>query len=344
MNVRARRRDPPGDRVRCPRVRVLLLCASLSFARLARAQDGHSVPPPKSRPPATTPATGAAPEQRISYDATIGARANPLGLQALYSLAYRHRLYASESPALRDNYVGLVLAPSINPAVSRFGVALELRPLSVLALSGGAHQVGYFGSFQQVQSSPDGSQDYSDDGRDRRGDLGLSHPTHGVEVFARAMAIAKLGPIVVRDELTFTYSRLQLPRGDEVYYHPRFDVLAPNDGWIMHDDADILYLSPWGLAAGVRASVDVTFIPEAIDGGAAGADNSPLSRVGPMTAFIFFDDPGARFNKPTLIAIAQFWLQHRFRTGGDVDQGIPMVTLAFRFEGDLFSKGGQEAP
>ncbi len=341
------------------------MCAALFFARAARADDGPSTTSAGSTPAAagaspapglagghealpvnrdhapTTPATltGPIPEQRVSYDVTVGARSNPLGLQVLYNLAYRHRLYASDSAALRDNYFGVVLAPSINPAVSRLGVVLELRPLSMLALSVGASQVGYLGTFEQVQSAPDGSQDYSDTGRDARGDVGESHPTHGIEVFGRAMAIAKLGPVVIRDEVMFTYSKVRLPDGDEVYYQPRFDVLAPNDGWIMHNDSDVLYLSDFGLAAGVRASLDVTFIPRAINGGTAGEDNSPLSRVGPMAAFMFFDDPGASFNKPTLIAISQWWLQHRFRTGQDVHQGIPTVTLALRFEGDMFSKG-----
>lgn len=303
------------------------------------------VPPATDEPPAqTVPATlkGPIPEQRISYDVTVGARLNPLGLEALYNIAYRHRLYASDSAALRDNYFGVVLAPTINPAITRFGVALEFRPLSMLAFSGGVHQVGYVGSFKHLQSAPDGSQDYSDTGRGVRGDAGENHPTHGLEAFARVMAIVKLGPIVIRDELMFTYSKLMLPDGDEVYYHPRFDVLAPDSGWIMHNDSDILYLTDFGLAAGARASVDATFIPEEVEGGKAGEDNSPFSRVGPMAAFMFFDDPGASFNKPTLIAISQWWLQHRFRTSQDVSQAIPMVTLAFRFEGDLFLDGRYE--
>jgi len=344
-------------------LQILLFCAAILPFSVARA-EGDAVaevaavkaepardpavvppPPPKEDPPAKTiPATltGPIPEQRISYDITVGARLNPLGLEALYNLAYRHRLYASDSAALRDNYFGVVLQPTLNPAITRFGLALEFRPLSMLAFSGGVHQVGYLGSFKHLQSAPDGSQDYSDTGRDRRGDAGENHPTHGLEAFARVMALAKLGPIVVRDELIFTYSKLLVPDGDEVYYHPRFDVLAPNSGWIMHNDSDILYLTDFGLAAGVRASVDATFIPEEVDGGAAGEENSPFSRVGPMAAFMFFDDPGASFNKPTLIAISQWWLQHRFRTGQDVSQAIPMVTLAFRFEGDLFLSGRYE--
>jgi len=336
----------------CSTGRVLADRAAEPQAVAPENTSAPSPSPPEPEPlPVSAPAaptipatlTGPIPEQRISYDVTVGARINPLGLEAIYNLAYRHRLYASDSAALRDNYFGVVLAPTLNPAVSRFGLALEFRPLTLLTLQGGVHQVGYLGSFKHLQSGRDGSVGYSDTNLDLRGDAGENHPTHGLEVFARAMALAKLGPIVIRDDLMFTYSKLALSDDDDtVYYHPRFDVLAPNSGWIMHNDTDVLYLTDFGLAAGARVSVDATFIPDEDSGGSAGDDNSPIARFGPMAAFMFFDDPGASFNKPTLIAISQWWMKHRFRTGDDTSQAIPCVTLAFRFEGDLFSSGAYQ--
>ncbi len=294
-------------------------------------------PPAEERPRIAPPATGPIPTQRIAYESTLGARLNPLGLELQYSLAYRHRLYASDSAALRDNYFGVVLNPTLNPAITRFGVALEFRPLTLLQFQGGVHQVGYVGSFKHLQTFPSASADFSDTARDVRGDAGANHPRHGLEAFARTVALAKLGPIVIRDDLMFTYSKLALTNDDPVYYHPRFDVLAPDSGWFLHNDSDVVFMSDFGLIAGVRNSLTHAFIPDEALGGSAAEDNSPMLRLGPLAAFTIFDHPGERFNKPTIIAMAQWWLLHRFRTGEDVHQGIPLVTIAFRFEGDLWA-------
>ncbi|MFO0550778.1 MAG: hypothetical protein U0271_20460 [Polyangiaceae bacterium] len=274
------------------------------------------------------------PEQRISYDFLAGLRLNPLGLEFQYNLAYRHRLYASDSTALRDNYFGVVLAPTVNPTMSRMGGAIELRPLSMLALSGGIHHVGNLGVFDNLVAFPDAGGDWSDTGRDRLDKAGQTHPANGFEVFARAAAIAKIGPIVIRDDLLFTYSDIGLPNDgvNRVYYHPRFDMLVPDKGWFMHNDSDLLYLSDFGLIAGARSSLTNSFFDEST----RGDGDDLILRVGPLVAYTFFDHPGASWNKPTLIGIAQWWVLHPWRTGEDVHQGIPYATLAFRFEGDLF--------
>lgn len=153
----------------------------------------------------------------------------------------------------------------------------------------------------------------------------------------RATVLAKLGPIVIRDDLMFTYSKLDLRNGSNFYYHPRLDVLAPNEGWFLHNDSDVIYMTDFGLLAGVRASVTHAFYDDALAGGPAADDNVPMFRLGPVAAYTIFDKPGAAFNKPTFIAHAAWWLKHRDRTGDDVSQGIPYVTIAFRAEGDLWS-------
>ena len=316
---------------------ALVLCAG-SWSASAHADQppattAPSAPVPSPPAPAAPPRV---PADRISYDTTLGFRANPIGFELQYNIAYRHRLYRSSSLALRDNYVGVTLSPTISPSVARMGGTLELRPLTLLTLQGGLHQVGYLGSFRNLQSFPTAAANYSDTALEAGKEAGRDYPTHGLEVFARSTALAKLGPIVIRDDLTFTYSKLSLLRDDRVYYHPRVDALVPDQGWFMHNDSDVIYLSDFGLAAGARASTTHVFYPDDVVGGDAAADNSPMFRVGPLLAYTIFDTPGAQFNKPTFVGIAQWWIQHRYRTGEDVHQGIPFAAVAFRFEGDLF--------
>lgn len=299
-----------------------MFALALTSARSASADDD---PPP--------PAVA---EQRIAYDTTLGFRVNPLGLELQHNLAYRHRLYESGSLALRDNYFGVALSPTISPSIIRMGGHIEFRPLTVLALQAGVHHVGYVGSFDNLQSYKVASADFSDTGRDEQDEAGRTYPTHGFEAFARATALAKVGPIVIRDDLSFTYSTLSLRDPDRLYYHPRWDVLAPNGGWFLHNDTDVVYLSDFGLIAGARGSLTHAFYPDDALGTSASEENVPMFRLGPLLAYTFFDEPGAAFNKPTLIGMAQWWLLHRFRTGEDVHQGIPYAAVAFRFEGDLW--------
>lgn len=303
-----------------------VLAIGLGLAALHPAAALADEPPPP--PPLPT--------HRISYDATLGARLNPLGLELQYNVAYRHRFFESSSLALRDNGFGVGLSPTVSPSITRMGGFVEVRPLTVLTLQGGVHHVGYLGSFDNLQSYSRASEDFSDTARDAGDKAGRSYPTHGLEVFARAQALAKIGPIVLRDDLLFTYSSLSLQGGDGLYYHPRFDLLVPSQGWFLHNDTDLVYLSTFGLVAGARASTSHAFYADEELGSSVSEENSPMFRVGPLLAYTIFDTPGASFNKPTFVAIAQWWVLNRFRTGEDVHQGIPYATVAFRFEGDLF--------
>lgn len=296
---------------------IVVAAAALLASRAARAED---LPIPK---------------QRINYESTTGVRLNPLGLETQYTLGYRYRMHASTGRALRDNDIGVVLNPTINPAVARIGGFLELRPLTMLNLQAGLYHTEYFGAFKALQTFDRASEEFSDTKLSENADLGKHHPTAGLEATLRAMAVAKVGPIVLRSDLLFTYTHL--PSG-ELYYNPRMDVLAPTEGWFLQNDSDLLYLTEFGLAAGARATTTHAFYGDEILGDEAKSDlNVPMFRLGPMVAYTFYDKPERRFNKPTLIGIAGWWLAHRYRTGADVNQGIPCVTLAFRFEGDLFS-------
>lgn len=268
------------------------------------------------------------PQHRIVYENLVGARLNPLGLEDLYNLSYRARLYASDSIALRDNAFAVGLSPTLSPAISRFGGHIEIKPLTVLSLSGGFYQVGYNTSFGTLQSFPDADVDYSDSTLNDRRDAGLNYPAKGFEVTLRATAVAKFWQIAVRSDTNAFYTDINLRGDDTVYYNQRVDLLLPDRGWGLTSDEDLAWVSDFGLVAGARYSIGNAFV----DGEGPG----PIMRLGPVLAYTFFDEPGSSFNKPTIIGLFQWWLQHPSRTGQDVTQALPQITLAFRFEGELW--------
>ncbi len=274
------------------------------------------------------------PAERITYDSLTAVRVNPLGLETRYNLAWRARLYEHESAALRDNNMSVVANAVLGPAASRFGGTFEVRPATVLTLSAGVHRIGYLGTFQFLQGYENAQADFSDTALRAGKDAGKNYPTDGTDVELRAQAVAKAGPIVVRSDTTAYWTDVDLRDGQTVYYTPRYDLLMPDEGWALTSDNDLLYMTDFGLIAGARVSVGTSFYePDQLGG--KDDPNSPIVRAGPVAAWVFFDEPNAAFNKPTLLLNTGWWLAHRFRTGQDVSQAFPMIALAFRFEGEL---------
>lgn len=306
------------------RLAPLALLAGLSFAREVHAD---SAPPPL--PPA----------ERITYDNAFGVRVNPIGLEEQLTVAYRRRMYASESLALRDNHVGVAFMPTLSPAVLRMGAVVEVRPATVLNLSAGAFQATYFGTFGSLSSFPSATTAaFNDDDLKAAQDDETNYLTSALELQARAQLLAKVGPIVLREDGLLTYQEARLHDGDRVFYNTRIDMLVPDEGYTLMSDTDLVYLSDFGLVAGVRGTVIHAFLDDAAKGAARadGQDTSTIARVGPLVAYTFFDHPGAAWNKPTLLALTGFWLSHPYRTGQDVTQAFPWAIVALRFEGELW--------
>lgn len=306
------------------RLAPLALLGGLLFAPEVRADAG---PPPL--PPA----------RRITYENAIGLRVNPIGLEEQLTVSYRHRMYASDSLVLRDNHIGFAFMPTLSPAVLRMGGVLEVRPATVLNLSVGAFQATYFGAFGSMRSFPNATvAAYSNDELKDAQDAELTYLTSAVELQARAQALAKVGPIVLREDAVLTYQEARLHDGDRVFYNTRIDQLVPDEGLTLTSDTDLVYLSDFGLVAGVRGTVLKSFLDAEQVGPARadGEDTTLAARVGPLVAYTFFDHPGAAWNKPTVVAMTGFWLAHPYRAGQDVSQGFPWAILALRFEGELW--------
>jgi hypothetical protein len=60
----------------------------------------------------------------------------------------------------------------------------------------------------------------------------------------------------------------------------------------------------------------------------------PNHRLGALMAYSFYDDPDpVAFDRPTVVTIVSWYVQHRYRAGAQSSQAIPYVVLAFAFTG-----------
>jgi hypothetical protein len=274
----------------------------------------------------------------LVYRNLLAARYNPLGLVNEFILGYRVQLIDKPGPLFRDSFAALHLHTFLNPAFGRVGPMLEVQPLAILNFQATYNYAGYFRTFDQLMSFPTATADYSDSELSRRGDLDENYVTHGHLVTLSMLLQAKVGRIAVRDNLKAYWGDINLTAGDTTFYDQTLDILWPNRGWVINNDADVLYLFDMGLKLGARYSLthaiyrEEHFLPGETMSPRA---NSPMHRVGPALLYTFYDKPERRFNKPTLIFMLQWWAKHRWRTGADSHPAIPMTVIGFLFEGRL---------
>lgn len=157
----------------------------------------------------------------------------------------------------------------------------------------------------------------------------------------------KLGPIVLRDKLQLEYWRMGLSPGDRVFYDVSLDTVLSKNGWVVANDLDVLFMhdfKSWtGTFRGARfiGGARYTYVkPFYADGDFAPGDlrtaaDNDHHRVGPLVGFTFFDHGYVNFNRPTALVIANWYVDHRFRTGADVSQAVPYFVAAFAFQSDL---------
>jgi hypothetical protein len=274
----------------------------------------------------------------LVYRNLFAARYNPLGLVNEFILGYRVQLIDRPGALYKDSFAAVHLHTFLNPAFGRVGPMVEIQPLAILNFQATYNYVGYFSTFDQLMSFPTPTENYSDSELSRRGDLGENYITTGHLVTLSMLLQAKVGRIAVRDNLKAYWADLNLADGDTVFYDQTLDILEPNRGWVINNDADVLYLFDFGLKLGARYTVTHAiyrqehFLPgQPLIKGV----NSPMHRIGPAALYTFYDKPERRFNKPTLILMLQWWARHRWRTGEDVHPGVPYLVLGFLFEGRL---------
>jgi hypothetical protein len=276
------------------------------------------------------------PERSISYTNLTAGRVNPLGLIEVFELGYRLRLYDSTNPLFENNFVSFALRPALTPAWGRLSGVLRIQPLSILQLWAEYGAGGHFGTFGLMQSFPTATADVSDTALDAREEAGVNYAATGTQIGLGVLLQAKVGPIAARSSARFIRPNHDLQDGDTAYYNIVYDIVIPDRAWAVNKDTDLLWVSKFGLVAGVRWSLTHAFTRETDFSPDEAGRNAPLHRVGPLLAYSFWDEPGAAFNKPTALVVANWWLQHPSRTGQDSSQAIPYLILGFTCEGDLW--------
>jgi hypothetical protein len=282
----------------------------------------------------------------VQSDLTI-FRENPIGLETRARLGVQKRLYAAQNPALENNYVFAGFYPRLNPASAQLGAGVELQPLSVFQLKLSAEVVEYYGTFGILQSFTSPTADYGPDRLAALADAGTNYSASAVHFAVEPLVQAKLGPIALRDQLHLDYWNFHQRAGDTVVYESSFDTLLPDAGWVVSNDADLLWISSFGLVLGLRHTLVVPryrpdrFADPALDGAsnalaaAAYDGQNSQQRLGLLAAYTFYDHPGRRFNRPTVLIMTAWYLEHRYRTGQEVNQAIPYLLVGFAFDGEL---------
>ncbi|MBN1945242.1 MAG: hypothetical protein JW797_06165 [Bradymonadales bacterium] len=270
---------------------------------------------------------------------TLIARYNPLGLIDHVQATYSYRLYRSESPLLATNFASVSFTPSFSPSFVKLGGLIEVQPLSILKLYGGLDWFQYFGNFDYLQSFPSAADDFSDTRLSELSDLGTHYDGDGLQLILGALLQLKVGPVAARTNFRTLYSDFDLRADDPVYYDILNDMLFKNGGWAFLNDADILYLTDFGLTAGIRHNYTrVDYAVEDFGGGIPQEDQKSITthRIGPLVAYEFFNrEEEVLFDQPTLFLLVNWYIEHPWRTGVDVHQAVPFVALGFSFTGDL---------
>lgn len=320
-------------------LRLLIpLVALCTVATVAHAQPKGLVPPVRTPYPI--------PKIRIAISNLLVGRVNPLGLEDQLRVGVLKRMFVNSAPALRDNYVGISLAPRLSPAYVKVGPSFELQPLSVLNLRFTAELMQWFGTFNTLQSFGSPLDDYSDSTLKRNNEMGLAYRPSGIHLYFEPTVQMRFGPVAFRNRLSIEWFHMGLRPGDTSFYDISLDTMVQNGGIIVANDMDLMYMQRFHrwpttqLIIGVRYSVvQPLYTPSAYrEGEDPNVNPNGQQRLGPLLAVTFFDRGYINFNKPTLLVIVNWYVQHRWRTGADVSQGVPYAVIGFAFTSDFMPR------
>ena len=158
-----------------------------------------------------------APKHRLVYKNLFALRYNPLGLVNENSMGWAMRLYEKRGALFEPAYLGVKLHTFVSPAYSRVGPQVEFSPLAILNLTATYDFIGYYGTFNQMQSFGTPAVNYSDTQLEINDGEGASYPTYGSMVTLSALLQAKAGPVAIRDNLKGYYTDFKLRDGGNVF-------------------------------------------------------------------------------------------------------------------------------
>lgn len=329
--------------------RLLIICLAMAPIAASATEDpapAAEVAPPPSEPEAAVaeaapaapverdePTPAWQPKQRLVYTNFLALRYNPLGLVDRVRVLYRHRLFPhNDGPLFRGAYLDVGGELTLAPTYGSGGARIEVRPLSILALSATYEFIGYFGVLQGVMPLASPQSDYWEDTIAARDDNNENYAAMGSRLTLSATLQGKFGPMVVINTFSALRVDLGLRPGDTIMYDATQDLALPDGGWALLNDLDV--------GAQIRKTVfGARYSYADALHGTGGPGDLPNHRVGPLVAYTFHERPsGARFNKPTLLAMVQWHAQHPWRSGERRSAAIPLIAIAFQFEGDLWTR------
>lgn len=344
-------------------------------------------PPPAfpvtSAPVTAEPATAAAesakvslpplpPKNRLVLNNLLVIRFNPIGLEDQMRFGFQRRIWERTSPYGRDNFFFLGIAPRLNPAFIKIGPSFEFQPYSFFNLRVGVEYLRFFSTFGFLQSFPSPLDEYDDRRiaicsskdpavlakcgyKDAQGaqitgaDQPRNFPASGVHLMIEPTLQGRFGPLTLRSKLAIEYWYMQTRPGDTVFYDVTLDTLVPQNGWVLTNDLDMLYVTSFRLSVGLRYTVVKALYRDSDfrAGEDTSSEDNMLQRLGPMLSYTFFDRGFTRFNKPTILLITSFYLDHRYRKGQAASQvvpavfanssAIPYVVIGFSFQSDFIN-------
>ncbi len=315
-----------------PRLLIPVLAFALGSGAGRASAQPQPTPAPTPPPQEASVKPGPIPLNRLYLASLTLVRYNPLGLETQNRLVFQRRLQESESRLRRDTFASVAASLKLNPAYIKVGPIVELQPIAVLNVRAGYEFLQYFGSLGFLRSYPDATRDSSDD--TRKLTKAAAYSTTGHHLYVEPTLQAKVGSVALRSKLAIEYWSMKLTGGDRVFYDATLDTLVPGKGWVVTNDTDLVYMAG-RLTVGARFSgVWPMYEKDEFGGGGqpAGFVGNSHMRLGPVVAFSFTTQEYSSFNKPTLLAMAAWYLDHRSREGA-----LPYLLLGFSFSSDFLS-------
>ena len=281
---------------------------------------------------------GPPPPTQLFYRSTTAARLNPLGLFTNLKMTYRVRLFQTNSIFTRDNFVGFGMNAGASPAFGRVAPYVEVQPVPMVNLWAMYEFVGYFGSFEFLNSYSSPNENFSDAAQDDILDRGENYSARGGQLTIGLTLQMKVGPVAIRSQGRLVRPDFNLRNGDRYFYDPLYDALIQDEGWFLQNDIDLAYIHQNRWTAAIRYTMVRPFYSGVDD------HNNQVDRLGFILAWTKFREYKARFNGPTVLLLAQWHVRHQWRDG-DTDEPsrfLPYLAIAFDFRGDLLAGPRQE--
>jgi hypothetical protein len=214
-----------------------------------------------------------------------------------------------------------------------------LQPLSFLELGASYGATFYFANAGESYPSPRADYDSSALSRPRSGPGG-SYGLTVQHVTVSAALKAKVGRVSARTETRASRLIADPHGGDTVVYDPGYDVVVYKQGWVAQNDTSVGYGVTPSLTIGVRNTLTLAWYPDSAyaPGEVHDNPNTPIDRLGPFALLTLFRHPDAAIETANLAVSAQWYLEHRYRTGDAVSGAVPLLGISITLSGDLLRR------